>query len=323
MILVSLGDPLSCNVELLAKAWATVKPDEAFVVCGSFSQWKDQLSRLGLSDFPELRLSEKIDSKWQSGLFFVDIDSSPFVKAEDMSAKQRGELSVDALKTCCEFIRGQHEPDKYRLLTCPIDKNAATHAGFGAHGHTEYLAEFFSCDSIMILAGPQLKVALVTNHLALSEVPTAVTKPAIMRKAVLLLETMQKRFNVVIPRIAITGLNPHCSDGGLFGQEERETIEPAIADLSLQFAGEAEFSGVHPADTVFYRAFNNEFDCVLAMYHDQALGPLKTVHFDSAVNVTGGLPFKRVSPDHGPAADLFLTQQASATSFVNALRYLV
>ena len=169
----------------------------------------------------------------------------------------------------------------------------------------------------MLLAGPKLRVGLATNHLPLKDVPKAMTQPLILRKLAIFAEGLRNIYGITHPKIAVCGLNPHCGDRGLFGSEEIEIIRPAIEAFQNNFAW-TTVSGPLPADTVFHSAAQGLFDGVLAMYHDQGLGPLKTIHFDTAVNVSVGLRNLRVSPDHGPAASLYGKGTASMKSFTAA-----
>ena len=209
------------------------------------------------------------------------------------------------------------------VVTGPIDKYAAKCAGYSFPGQTEFFADLWQTPAIMILAGPQLRVGLATNHLALRDVPGSLTQRLIVDKLLLLSQSMREIYGIATPRIAVCGLNPHASDQGLFGDEEARVIVPAITEARLHLGKSATLVGPVPADTAFYFGYKGEFDCVLAMYHDQGLGPLKTVHFDNAVNISGGLRHFRVSPDHGPASDLYLRGRASPASLVQAINLAV
>jgi 4-hydroxythreonine-4-phosphate dehydrogenase len=148
-------------------------------------------------------------------------------------------------------------------------------------------------------------------------VPWLLTEDLLERKCRLLLNSLQRVFNIEHPKIAVAGLNPHCGDGGLFGNEDQLVIAPVVKKLRAEGF---DVEGPLPADTIFFRAYSGEFAAVLAMYHDQGLGPLKSLHFYDAVNVTGGLPHLRISPDHGPAADLYGRSIARSDSFRQALQ---
>lgn len=204
------------------------------------------------------------------------------------------------------------------LVTAPISKEAIRAAGSPFPGHTELLAYLCGGSDVrMMLVGGGLRVVLETIHVPVAEVPKLLNAPHI-QKTIELIAEWGKRFLHIEPRIAVCGLNPHAGENGQFGREEIEVIAPAIAHAR---ANGIEASGPYPADTVFYRARQGEFDFVLAMYHDQGLAVLKTLAFETGVNVTVGLPFVRTSPDHGTAFDRAWRRDAeiSTRSFENAV----
>lgn len=204
------------------------------------------------------------------------------------------------------------------FVTCPISKALMQAAGFPYDGHTELVAERTGTrDVVMMLAGERLRVALVTIHCALREVPGRLTVQRILTTLRITGRALVEDLGIPRPRIAVCGLNPHAGEGGLFGGEEEETILPALR------AAEQEgirVSGPFPPDTLFWRAVRGEFDTVVAMYHDQGLIPLKLLHFSDAVNVTLGLPILRTSVDHGTAYDLAGTGRADPDSLKAAIR---
>lgn len=191
------------------------------------------------------------------------------------------------------------------IVTAPINKAACYEVGFKFPGHTEFLAERCGITNYaMLLTGNKMSVALVTTHIPLREVPTALKQSEIVRVGLLLYEFLSHR-GLESPRIAVAGLNPHAGESGKIGTEEIEIIEPAIAELNLSpltsHLSRPSFAGPVAPDTLFHRVLVGEFDGVLAMYHDQGLIPLKMHAFHDGVNVTLGLPFVRTSPDHGTA----------------------
>ena len=325
MLVITLGDPHSVTVELLAGLLPDlVRTTQAPVaVVGSAWQWQDQERRLGLRPVafrPAARLADVAGP----GLHFVDLGAaSDQVPAETMSPTARGAAAVRPLAALRGLAPGPG--GRLAVVTGPIDKHACALAGYAFPGQTEYFEDLWGGRAVMTLAGPRLRVGLVTNHLALRDVPGAVTRELVETKLALLVRTLSEAFLIPRPRVALCGLNPHAGDQGLFGDEEPRVLEPALAAARARFP-DATLAGPLPADTAFYRAYQGAFDGVLALYHDQGLGPLKTVHFDDAVNLSGGLPHFRASPDHGPAQDLFLKKQASPRSFAAALalacRYL-
>ncbi|HEY6009117.1 MAG TPA: 4-hydroxythreonine-4-phosphate dehydrogenase PdxA [Geobacteraceae bacterium] len=203
------------------------------------------------------------------------------------------------------------------MATAPINKEALNRAGHHYPGHTELLAELTGTkEFVMMLAGERLRVTLVTIHEALAQVPRLVTFDKVLATIRITHRDVDRYFRRN-PRLAVLALNPHCGEGGMFGDEEARIIAPAVA------AARAEgIDAVGPlsADTLFHFAVNGDYDAVVCMYHDQGLIPLKLFHFDDGVNVTLGIPIIRTSVDHGTAYDLAGTGRASERSMVTAIR---
>ncbi len=313
-LIITLGDPFSINVELVAKNFAEL-PAHTLII-GSRFHWQDQLSALGV-ELPNIQYIHTSEQWQDRGVHFLDCGGTA-KRASALSAQERGAIAVQTLESLNQdkFLAKLAVRNQVAVLTMPIDKHACHSAGFKYLGHTEFFSELSACATLMLLAGPRLRVGLASNHLALSQVSAQLSPERILQKLELLHYALQKYLGIKNPKIAVCGLNPHCGDGGLFGDEESRIIEPALRSFRKNV------HGPFPADTIFFQALQGKFDAVLAMYHDQGLGPLKTVHFDEAVNVTCGLPYLRLSPDHGPAKDLFLANKASARSFEQALHWV-
>ncbi|MCA0059646.1 MULTISPECIES: 4-hydroxythreonine-4-phosphate dehydrogenase PdxA [unclassified Mesorhizobium] len=213
--------------------------------------------------------------------------------------------------------------DAAAVVTCPIAKKPLYDAGFRFPGHTEYLAYLAARHSgveampVMMLAGPDLRTVPVTIHIALAEVPKALTTDLILATTRVTAADLRDRFGIANPRLAIAGLNPHAGEDGSMGQEDQRIIRPAIEILRAE--GIDAF-GPFPADTLFHARARAGYDVALCMYHDQALIPAKALAFDEAVNVTLGLPFIRTSPDHGTAFDIAGKGIARPDSLMAALR---
>lgn len=203
------------------------------------------------------------------------------------------------------------------LVTGPISKAWMRRAGFEFPGHTEFLAHRAGDPPVvMMLAGPKLKVALVTVHLAHARVPERLTANRVLTTARITHQALIERFGLRRPNLAVAGLNPHAGESGLFGREEIDILEPAVR------AGLEEglnLSGPHPPDSLFYFAAQGHHDAVVCMYHDQGLIPFKLLHFRDGVNVTLGLPFIRTSVDHGTAFELAESGRADPASLTAAL----
>lgn len=231
--------------------------------------------------------------------------------------KAGGTAAYEAIRTAARLAMDR---EVAAMVTAPINKEILHAAGYPYPGHTEILAELAGVKEVgMLLVGGPLKVLLVTTHAALKEIPGLIKKKRVLA-ALRLAHQAGALFGIPHPRIAVAALNPHAGEGGVFGHEEQEEILPAV----LQARGE----GIHasdplPADTLFHQAYHGHYDLVVAMYHDQGLGPLKMLAFGRAVNVTVGLPYIRTSVDHGTAYDLAGKNQADPGSLIEAIRLAV
>lgn len=203
------------------------------------------------------------------------------------------------------------------LVTAPISKETIAKAGFQFPGHTEYLADLSGQkEALMMMVAENLRVALVTSHIPLSDVSKSLTREGILHKIEVLNQSLQKDFGIQRPRIAVLGFNPHAGENGKMGEEETETITPAI---NMAKGKDLIVNGPFPADGFFGSPALKQYDAVLAMYHDQGLTPFKALAFDEGVNFTAGLPIVRTSPDHGTAFDIAGQDKASAQSMRSAI----
>jgi 4-hydroxythreonine-4-phosphate dehydrogenase len=231
-----------------------------------------------------------------------------------ISTESGGKYAFQALEKATEDLAA-NKIDV--LVTAPICKDGIIKAGFNFPGHTEYLAHLSNVDdALMLMVNGKLRVALVTTHLALKDVSKTLTKDKIVSKIKQLESSLKKDFGIIRPKIAVFGLNPHAGENGKMGDEEKEIILPAIqqakGDNVLAF-------GPYPADSFFGSSSLNDFDGVLAMYHDQGLTAFKALAFDEGVNYTAGLPIVRTSPDHGTAFDIAGKNLASEQSMRSAI----
>jgi 4-hydroxythreonine-4-phosphate dehydrogenase len=211
----------------------------------------------------------------------------------------------------------------HAVVTNPVAKAVLYRTGFSEPGHTEFLAKLAeehtgrAVHPVMMLWSPDLAVVPVTIHLPVRDVPQRLTTALIVETGQIVAHDLKERFGIARPRLALAGLNPHAGEEGALGQEDTAIVAPAVAQLR---AAGIDARGPLPADTMFHAAARRSYDVALAMYHDQALIPIKTLAFDHAVNVTLGLPFVRTSPDHGTAFDIAGTGKASFASLVAALK---
>jgi 4-hydroxythreonine-4-phosphate dehydrogenase len=299
---LTTGDPAGIGPELVLKALAADGlPPAEYVVYGPGGALADRVARFGL---PPLEAS---------GATLEDVG--------DFGATPLGRVSSAAGRAAAEAVlRAARDASAGRvdaLVTAPLNKAALRAAGHPWPGHTEMLAEAARTrDVAMMFVGGGLRVALLTIHQPLRSVPDAISAAEVIR-VVRLLHRELHRYGAPGRRIALCGLNPHAGEGGLFGSEEREVLEPAVAALRKEGI---DVSGPHPADTLFVRAQRGEFDAVVAGYHDQGLIPVKLAAFGHAVNVTLGLPFVRTSVDHGTGFDIVEKGTADASSMIEALR---
>jgi len=209
------------------------------------------------------------------------------------------------------------------VVTNPVAKSVLYRSGFTEPGHTEYLAKLaeeatgVAAQPVMMLWSPELAVVPVTIHLPLKDVVARLTTELVLETGRIVAHDLRKRFGIARPRLAIAGLNPHAGEDGALGDEDRTIVGPAVAQLKAEGI---DARGPLPADSMFHQAARATYDVALAMYHDQALIPIKTLAFDHAVNVTLGLPFVRTSPDHGTAFDIAGTGRADPGSLIAAIK---
>jgi 4-hydroxythreonine-4-phosphate dehydrogenase len=209
------------------------------------------------------------------------------------------------------------------IVTNPIAKNVLYRSGFAEPGHTEYLAKLaaeatgVAYHPVMMLWSPELAVVPVTIHLPLKDVISRLTGDLVVETGRIVARDLRDRFGIARPRLVVAGLNPHAGEDGALGDEDLNLVRPAVERLK---ADGIDARGPLPADSLFHAAARASYDAALAMYHDQALIPIKTLAFDHAVNVTLGLPFVRTSPDHGTAFDIAGTGRADPGSLIAALR---
>ena len=291
---------------------------------------------------PEVAFKAILDGNWPDSMEFMlygpvtamkrqaralGLPLPEYVHLRDVGvdvALEPGKITVDASRAAAvavqRVVEGCLSRDLDAMVTAPICKEGFHKAGIRAPGHTEYLAELTGTSKFgMMLIGGGLRVMLVTRHIPVSQVPGALTTENI-REAIELTGQALELFGLTKGKIGVCGLNPHAGDGGVIGREEIELINPAIkAARKTGF----NVSDAVPADTIFYQALNGQYDAVVAMYHDQGLGPLKMIGFDEGINVTLGLPIIRTSPDHGTAFGIAGKNQASPRSMISAIALAV
>jgi 4-hydroxythreonine-4-phosphate dehydrogenase len=318
---VTQGEPAGIGPEITLKAWLqrnelAVPP---FLVLGDMALfettaralgWPVPIEAVGLAEAPGV---------FQDALPVLPL-SSTVSAVPGRPDPRTAAATIEAIDTAVAYARQGRVAG---IVTNPIAKHVLYAAGFRHPGHTEYLAALAAKPGespphpVMMLWSDELAVVPVTVHIPLKDVPPALSADLIVRTARIVAKDLRDRFGVPRPRIAVAGLNPHAGENATLGTEDRDIILPAIAQLQAEGLA---VTGPWPADTMFHAEARAGYDAALAMYHDQALVPIKTIAFDEAVNVTLGLPFVRTSPDHGTAFDIAGKGVARPNSLIAALR---
>ena len=290
---ITSGDPAGVGPEVILN-WAKAYegPRDEFVFFGPES-WLIELRELGFTG---------------RGLGFADFEAT--LGQPDKGGSM---IARDALmKAALGAVQGKYSG----AVTGPVSKEHLQVTGFEHPGQTEYFSQQWGGSPSMSFVGKELKVVLATWHVSLHDMFHELT-PVNLIRAVTQADYLARAYGVESPRIGVCGLNPHAGENGLLGDEEVEWIDPMLEDLRDKFPG---VSNTQPADTVFWRARQGDFDVVVALYHDQGLIPVKTLEFDQAVNLTLGLPYVRTSPDHGTGYGIAGKGIASSSSFAHAVQ---
>ncbi|SPD74864.1 4-hydroxythreonine-4-phosphate dehydrogenase [uncultured Desulfobacterium sp.] len=318
---ITMGDPAGVGPEIIVKTLADgdIYADCRPVVLGDPGVLSSVLAII-TADLSLNIISDPSDARSAPGL--IDVMALSRLNKEHM---QPGMPTVAGARAMVEYIyRAVDLIQKGRLAamaTCPINKALMHQAGFNYDGHTELIAHLTDCDQyVMMLAGQRLRVALVTIHCALREVPINLTTDMVYKTIMITAKALRDDFGIKNARLAVAALNPHAGEGGIFGDEEERIISPAVKKAVTDGY---DLVGPLPADTLFFKAISGQFDAVVVMYHDQGLIPLKLMHFSDAVNVTLGLPIVRTSVDHGTAYDIAGTGKADEKSLSAAIRLAV
>ena len=311
---ISLGDPAGIGPEVIAKCW-------------------DHRSQFGLPPFVAIGDGHSIAAVWDGPIEVVEdprqADAAfdhalPLIQVSSAQEDVPGHPSVagahcslDSLELAVGLARSGSAS---AVVTGPVSKEQLYGIGFQHPGQTEFVAERCGISPgnvVMMLAGATLRTVPVTTHLSLRDVPDRLTSALIESRGRATLRGLQRNFGIAEPRLAVAALNPHAGEGGNLGREEIEIIEPAIAALAAEGW---RVTGPLPADTMFHARARSAYDAALCMYHDQALIPIKAIHFEDAVNVTLGLPIVRTAPDHGTAFDIAGRDRADARPRGAAIR---
>jgi 4-hydroxythreonine-4-phosphate dehydrogenase len=315
---ITTGDPAGVGPEISLLAAREQSPGACrLVLFGSWDLLRSRSADLGIPfEFEKIRVEDLSQRKLQiPDRCIVDVPAGRIQIGIGSTAS--GEAAARNIIECAGVCaRGKLDA----MVTAPLNKKYFQEAGYSFPGHTEFLAHLSGVSEIaMAFLTERLKVVLATIHLSLRDVIESITAELVYRQLKIVLSEF-RRFGLPCAKVAVAGLNPHAGESGIMGAEETERIAPAIERARSVFP-EAVIDGPLPADTLFWRAYNGEFDVVLAMYHDQGLAPIKLVGFGEAVNVTLGLPFVRTSVDHGTAYDLAGKGIAQHKSMNSAIRW--
>ncbi len=308
-VVISCGEPAGIGPEVAARAWALLAGEIPVVWLGD----PRHLPR----DTPHRVIATASEAA------AVGTDALPVLRHDFPQSAIAGQPepanAQGVIDVIARAVRLVQDGDASALCTAPIHKKALKDgAGFAFPGHTEYLAALAGAkDVVMMLASDQLRVVPATIHIALDQVATTLTPARLRRVIEITTDGLRRQFGLSTPRLAVAGLNPHAGEGGTMGRQEIDWIAGLISDMQAEGY---DLRGPLPADTMFHAAARSRYDAAIAMYHDQALIPIKTLDFDRGVNVTLGLPFIRTSPDHGTAFDIAGQGIANPTSMVEALR---
>lgn len=304
-IAITMGDPVGVGPEIIVKAFAQ---EDIYKICaplviGDKAIIKEVINATGIDFDPD-----------NIEILNLNTIKNPSKLKKGMPSEESGKAAYSYIKKAVELYNlGVIEA----IVTCPISKWAIKMAGLPWNGHTDMLAELTETENYaMAFYSEALKIVLATIHVPLKDVPYLIKKEKVIN-SVFFANKACAMLQIENPRIAVCGLNPHAGEEGMLGREEIEEISPAIKEAK---ALGINVSGPYPADSLFWRAYNGEFDIVVAMYHDQALAPFKLIAFEKGVNFTMGLPFIRTSPDHGTAYDIAWQGKASPTSLIEAIK---
>ncbi|MHC4637781.1 MAG: 4-hydroxythreonine-4-phosphate dehydrogenase PdxA [Planctomycetota bacterium] len=314
---ITAGDPAGIGPEIVVKALEDpqIRKAAKFIIFGMDEQLRYAADKAEIETFWGRHQHEKIGRDYPHKVVVADYDEyaiPPWLRRPCVAA------GVASVRFCLDAIDAARDEIIDAVVTAPISKTSWKLAGFKWPGHTELFAE--RCKSkrkaMMFVTGP-LKLALATIHEALFEVRHKFTIGSVFEPIDLLNTALKEYFNIEKPKIGIAALNPHAGEEGQFGDEEKRIITPA---MSLAHEQGINCSGPFSADTLFLRAVNGEFDAVVAMYHDQGMIPIKLLAFDSAVNVTIGIPIIRTSPAHGTAFDIAGKNMANPAGMKSAIK---
>ena len=317
---ISFGEPAGIGSDLILRVFAKRKKHAlpAFIVYGNLAFFEARAKRLGLDIKMVNCAPQDAVEHFANHLPIIDIKGEIADTPSEIN-KNSAPIVIEAIRRAVGDVKAGICS---ALVTAPINKAALYNAGFNHPGHTEFLASLCieggkTPTPVMMLAHKKYRTIPLTIHVPLSDVAKLITQEKIIETTTITAKDLARRFGISNPKIAIAGLNPHAGEDASIGLEDRDIIAPAVEQLQAQGI---DAVGPLAADTLFHPPHWAQYDAVIAMYHDQALIPIKTLAFDKGVNITLGLPFIRTSPDHGTAFDLAGTKKASVKSMLAAIK---
>ncbi|MBI3810924.1 MAG: 4-hydroxythreonine-4-phosphate dehydrogenase PdxA [Nitrospirae bacterium] len=331
IIAITMGDPAGIGPEIIVKALSKPHASRIAQLCRPMvvgdravleqtARWLKSSVEFHSVAGPESAV------EWRTGIHVIDLKNvGPSHRVTRGPDAAGGRAAAEAIGAAVRLAMDRRVG---AMVTAPISKEALHAAGYPYPGHTELLAELSGAKAVGMLMvalprskkDPGLRILLATTHLAMRDVPQRLTRERVHSAIRLAHQAATGPFKIRRPRLAVTGLNPHAGEGGLFGLEEKEIIRPAVEAARREGI---TVVGPKPADSLICQAYDGQYDIVVAMYHDQALIPIKLLAFGRAVNVTVGLPFIRTSPDHGTAYDIAGKSIADPGSLIEAIRLAV
>lgn len=320
---LTMGDPAGIGLEIALKAWHAREAERlpAFALFACPETLEARARAIGTPVAIErIRTPGEAPHVFATRLPVVPLSLAAPVEAGQPDTRNSPAV-IAAIEAATHAVL---DGTAAAVVTNPIAKSVLQQAGFAHPGHTEFLGHLAtrrgggpSFKPVMMLAAKELRVVPLTVHIPFASVPPLITEGGIIETVRIIDEALRRDFAIAAPRIAVAGLNPHAGEQGTLGREDQDVIAPALAALKAEGLS---VTGPHPADTLFHAEARRTYDAVLAMYHDQALIPIKTLAFDRGVNVTLGLPFVRTSPDHGTAFDIAGRAVANPRSLIESLK---
>lgn len=321
VLALTIGEPAGIGPDIALAVWQRRQELAlpAFYLLADPDFLRRRAAQIGITAALAVVKPAEAEAAFRTALPIVDIGVNITAEPGQPDATS-APAALTAIRQAVSDVRGGHAA---AVVTNPVAKSILYRAGFADPGHTEFLAKLaeeatgIHVRPVMLLWSPELAVVPVTIHLPLKDVFATLTTDLIVETCRIVAHDMRARFGIARPRLAIAGLNPHAGEQGTLGAEDLDIVQPAVDRLR---ADGIDARGPLSADSMFHRAARETYDVAIAMYHDQALIPIKTLAFEHAVNATLGLPFVRTSPDHGTAFDIAGTGRADPSSLIAAIK---